>query len=74
MLMSAESLLRRNPRPSEAEVRDALAGVLCRCTGYRKIVEAVLAVADGVAVDGPRRSLPARPSAAASPASTRRPR
>ena len=45
MLMSAEALLRANPRPTEAEVRDALAGVLCRCTGYRKIVEAVLAVA-----------------------------
>jgi aldehyde oxidoreductase len=47
MLMSAESLLRANPQPSEAEVRDALAGVLCRCTGYTKIVEAVLAAASG---------------------------
>ena len=47
MLMSAEALLRRNPKPSEAEVLDALGGVLCRCTGYRKIVEAVLAVAAG---------------------------
>jgi aldehyde oxidoreductase len=47
MLMSAESLLRANPLPSEAEVRDALAGVLCRCTGYTKIVEAVLAAASG---------------------------
>ncbi|MGZ5216146.1 MAG: molybdopterin-dependent oxidoreductase [Caldimonas sp.] len=47
MLMSAESLLRAKPHPSEAEVRDALAGVLCRCTGYTKIVEAVLAVAAG---------------------------
>lgn len=45
MLMSAEALLRRNPRPSEAEVQDALGGVLCRCTGYRKIIDAVLAVA-----------------------------
>ena len=44
MLMSAEALLRRQPQPSEAEVLDALGGVLCRCTGYRKIVEAVLAV------------------------------
>ena len=47
MLMSAEALLRANPQPTEAEVRDALAGVLCRCTGYRKIVEAVLAAAGG---------------------------
>jgi len=53
MLMSAEALLRANAQPSEAEVRDALAGVLCRCTGYRKIVEAVLAVAAGAVVDAP---------------------
>ncbi len=51
MLMSAEALLRANPKPSEAEVNDALAGVLCRCTGYRKIVEAVLAAAAGLVVD-----------------------
>ena len=50
MLMSAEALLRRNPKPDEAEVQDALAGVLCRCTGYRKIVEAVLAVSAGASV------------------------
>jgi CO/xanthine dehydrogenase Mo-binding subunit/aerobic-type carbon monoxide dehydrogenase small subunit (CoxS/CutS family) len=53
MLMSAESLLRANPRPNEAEVEAALAGVLCRCTGYRKIVEAVLAAAAGAVVDAP---------------------
>ena len=53
MLMSATALLRRNPQPSEREVRDALAGVLCRCTGYRKIVEAVLAAARGDVVDAP---------------------
>ena len=45
MLMAAGELLRVNPAPSEQEVLDALGGVLCRCTGYRKIVEAVLAVA-----------------------------
>jgi CO/xanthine dehydrogenase Mo-binding subunit/aerobic-type carbon monoxide dehydrogenase small subunit (CoxS/CutS family) len=54
MLMAAADLLARNPRPSEAEVCDALGGVLCRCTGYRKIVEAVLAAAAGdVAVTAP---------------------
>jgi CO/xanthine dehydrogenase Mo-binding subunit/aerobic-type carbon monoxide dehydrogenase small subunit (CoxS/CutS family) len=53
MLMSAEALLRANPQPTESEVRDALAGVLCRCTGYRKIVEAVLAVAAGAVADAP---------------------
>ena len=47
MLMAAQSLLGRNPSPSEADVMDALAGVLCRCTGYRKIIEAVLDVAGG---------------------------
>jgi len=45
MLMAATDLLRRIPRPTEAEAADALAGVLCRCTGYRKIVDAVLDVA-----------------------------
>ncbi len=44
MLMAASSLLRANSRPSQAEVETALGGVLCRCTGYRKIVDAVLDV------------------------------
>ena len=42
MIMSAKALLNRNPNPTEAEVRAALAGVLCRCTGYTSIVKAVL--------------------------------
>jgi carbon-monoxide dehydrogenase small subunit len=41
MLMSAQALLRDNPRPSEVEIREALAGNLCRCTGYHNIIEAV---------------------------------
>jgi aldehyde oxidoreductase len=42
MLVSAVSLLEKNPWPTEAEVQDALGGVLCRCTGYRKIIRAVV--------------------------------
>jgi carbon-monoxide dehydrogenase small subunit len=41
MILSAADLLRRNPRPDEAEIREALAGNLCRCTGYQHIVDAV---------------------------------
>ena len=44
-LLAAEALLKENPNPSEAEVREALSGVLCRCTGYVKPVEAVLRAA-----------------------------
>ncbi len=43
MLMSASALLERNPSPSEEEVRVALQGNICRCTGYVNIVEAVMA-------------------------------
>jgi 4-hydroxybenzoyl-CoA reductase subunit gamma len=45
MIMAAEALLRRNPRPSDAEIREALSGNLCRCTGYVKIIESVQAAA-----------------------------
>ena len=47
MIMAASGLLRRNPRPSEAEIRAALSGNICRCTGYVKIIEAVQAAAEG---------------------------
>ena len=45
MLVASAALLQKNPRPSEAEVRFWLAGNLCRCTGYDKIVRAVLETA-----------------------------
>lgn len=41
MLISATALLKRNPKPTENEIREALVGNLCRCTGYFRIVEAV---------------------------------
>ena len=47
MIMAASGLLRRNPRPSEADIREALSGNICRCTGYVKIIEAVQAAAEG---------------------------
>lgn len=45
MIMSAKALLDSNPNPEENEIRTALSGVLCRCTGYRKIVQAVKSAA-----------------------------
>src|SRR5215468_9728207 len=47
MLVSATALLERNDHPSEIEVLDAIGGVLCRCTGYRKIVNAILDAGSG---------------------------
>ena len=46
MVMTATALLRRTPSPSEAEIRAALSGNLCRCTGYVKIVQSVQAAAE----------------------------
>ncbi len=45
MIMSAKALLTRNPQPTEEEVREAISGNLCRCTGYVNIVKAILAAA-----------------------------
>ncbi len=50
MILSAKALLDSNADPTEAEVREAIAGNLCRCTGYVKIVDAILAA--GVAMRG----------------------
>jgi aerobic carbon-monoxide dehydrogenase small subunit len=47
MVLSAKALLTNNPHPTEQEVREAIAGNLCRCTGYVHIVEAVLAASQG---------------------------
>ncbi|WP_212379536.1 (2Fe-2S)-binding protein [Alkaliphilus sp. B6464] len=44
MIMSAKALLMKNPTPTETEVKKAISGNLCRCTGYKKIIEAVMDV------------------------------
>ncbi len=49
VLISAHALLERNPHPTDDEVREALVGNLCRCTGYLRIVQAVQAAAIGMA-------------------------
>lgn len=46
MILSAKALLDEHPHPTEPEVREAIVGNLCRCTGYKKQVEAILSVAD----------------------------
>ncbi len=46
MLMTATELLRSNPHPSEQDIRRAISGNLCRCTGYQKIVEAIQAASE----------------------------
>jgi putative selenate reductase molybdopterin-binding subunit len=52
-ILAAKSLLEKNPNPSEAEVREAISGVLCRCTGYLKPVQAVLRAAAELRGDEP---------------------
>ena len=64
MLLAADDLLDRTPAPTESEIQDALGGVLCRCTGYRKIVEAVTSIGrEPITADpdpGPGRAVGAR--------------
>ena len=69
MLMAALDLLRRRPSPTEREVREGLAGNLCRCTGYEHIVRAVRAAAAAVAAEtAPEtRSAPPREAGAGAP-------
>lgn len=46
MILTASALLEKNPKPTEDEIRHALSGNICRCTGYAKIIDAVKALAD----------------------------
>jgi carbon-monoxide dehydrogenase small subunit len=58
MLMTAYALLKRNPSPSEHEIRDAISGNLCRCTGYQNIVKAIDQAAKAAAAK-PQEKVPA---------------
>jgi aerobic carbon-monoxide dehydrogenase small subunit len=49
LIVASHDLLRRDPRPAEADIREALAGNVCRCTGYAKIVDAVQLAAERLA-------------------------
>ncbi len=52
LLVAAQALLASNPRPSDAQIRDAIGGNLCRCTGYQQVVEAVRLAAERLAGGG----------------------
>jgi 4-hydroxybenzoyl-CoA reductase subunit gamma len=66
MIMAAEALLRRDPAPTDDEIREALSGNLCRCTGYVKILESVRAAAAADAADVPSCGSPGARCACAS--------
>ena len=55
MILAAKALLDKNPHPSRGEIREALSGNLCRCTGYVKIVEAVQLAAERISKEEPVR-------------------
>jgi carbon-monoxide dehydrogenase small subunit len=58
MILTAKALLDRNPDPTEEEIRAALSGNICRCTGYKKIVEAVKAASAKTAPSGAIKTAP----------------
>jgi len=53
MILTAKALLDENPKPKEEEIREAISGNLCRCTGYQQIVEAIMATGVKVQKDTP---------------------
>jgi carbon-monoxide dehydrogenase small subunit len=63
MIMAAADLLKRNPDPSEEEVRHGLEGNLCRCTGYHNIVQAVLEAAKSPSAETVDAPAPPNPEA-----------
>jgi carbon-monoxide dehydrogenase small subunit len=56
MILTSKALLDKNPNPSEADIRRAISGNLCRCSGYSKIVKAVKKTAEGLEESGERRN------------------
>ena len=56
MLMTARALLDENPNPTEQEIRTAISGAICRCTGYKNIVAAIRGAAEHEAAQSPQRS------------------
>jgi carbon-monoxide dehydrogenase small subunit len=52
MILSAQNLLDRQPHPSEEEIRHAVSGNLCRCTGYQKIIEAIQSASSSLSDSG----------------------
>lgn len=52
MILTTKALLDRNPRPSKEEIKRGIAGNICRCTGYKKIVEAIGAAAETMSAEG----------------------
>lgn len=52
MILSAKALLERNPQPDETDIKHSIAGNICRCTGYKKIVEAIGAAASEISNGG----------------------
>jgi carbon-monoxide dehydrogenase small subunit len=56
IVLAATELLAHNPRPTEAQIREAISGNLCRCTGYQPIIEAVLALVGERATAPPKAS------------------
>jgi carbon-monoxide dehydrogenase small subunit len=55
MILTSKALLDKNPKPGEREIKRAIAGNICRCTGYKKIVEAIFAAGETISTEGVRK-------------------
>jgi len=52
MILASKALLDKNPKPSEKEIKRGIAGNICRCTGYKKIIEAIFAASETISKEG----------------------